>query len=140
MKTTIQYTIGILFLILTITACGGGEGSEAFPATADQVVGSNWTLTTAQEGNTDVKATFYLQSFNPTEGGALTATVYPNNEPKSGTWIRASDNALTMNIDGGNIQLTNMSINGNTLTASVSIDTGVGGKTGVFSGTATYTK
>ena len=89
-------------------------------------------MATAQEGDTDVKATFYLQSFNPAEGGALTATVYPNNESKSGTWTRASDNALTMSIDAGNIQLTNMSINGNTLTDSVSMDAGVGGKLELF--------
>lgn len=143
MKTNSIYKIGIFIFGLLLTACGGGGSNNPTPnaMVVEQVVGNNWTLVTAQDvTGSDVKATFYVQSFNPATEGTLTGTVIPNNTAKTGTWTKVSDIALRLTIDGGNIELSNMSTSGNTLSASVSIDAGVGGKNAAFSGTVIYTK
>lgn len=142
MKTIKKYTIGLFILVVLMTACGGGSDSPAPTPVADQVIGSNWTLSAAQDASgTEVSTTFLLQSFTLiAAGNVLNATTYPNAQSISGTWQRVSDTALTLTLESLGIQLTSIVVNGNTLTATISIPSGLGGKTATFSGTVTYTK
>lgn len=139
MKTI--HNIFILFLFgIIITSCGGGGGESPTPDVITNITGSTWTLSEVNgSSSSDEKTTFLLQSFILNTDNAYSATFYPNTS-QSGTWSEVSAIAYNLLANGATISLSNVSITDNTLSASITIPAGVGGKTAEFSGTVTYTK
>lgn len=136
MKTTFKYTIEILVLSIFMTACGGGDDN---PSPEISIVGREWTLATVNNSSdSDEKTTFVLQKFTLSEDGNYSATFYPN-ITQSGTWTESGAN-YSLDASGSIISLNNVSIDDNTLTTSVVVAAGVGGKVAEFSATVTYTR
>ena len=138
MKKNRLYIFGMVFL-LAFTACGGGSDTPP-PSLAASLIGSTWTLATVEESNSsDAKTTFVLQSFTLNSDNTYAATLYPSTS-QSGNWTEVSPTAYNLVVNSANLELSNMSITDNTLTATATIAAGTAGKATAFTGTVTYTK
>lgn len=132
MKKSILYIFGIVFF-MTFTACGGGEDNPA-PETLEAALIriQNFTLKTATQEGTDIKATLLLQGFTTVSDKTATLTFYPSGTA-TGNFTVDSETAFTLTYsDGTNdyaLKFSNVSIENDVLKGTLEIPAGAGGKT-----------
>lgn len=141
LKKYLQTTTLLLVFLLTLPL-GGCPGSKKNnntpPSLASQLQGATWTIASSSVPSA---ATFAVQRITLNADGTSSTVVYPATTGTAGTWTADTGSAtLTVVAGAATFTFTNVSVSGNTASASITIPAGVAGKVAAVTTNVTYNK